>query len=114
MARKNKESRNESTQFAKFSERIDDFVNESSGKIIDAGSTAKDSVKKAMDAVMAQLDANGDGKVGIEDIIVLAIKSPSSTEVMNSTCGQRLMISPSSKLSAFSPFSRFSGCKYPI
>ena len=76
MARKNKESRNESTQFAKFSERIDDFVNESSGKIIDAGSTAKDSVKKAMDAVMAQLDANGDGKVGIEDIIVLAIKSP--------------------------------------
>ena len=76
MARKNKESRNESTQFAKFSERIDDFVNEASGKIIDAGSTAKDSVKKAMDAVMAQLDANGDGKVGIEDIIVLAIKTP--------------------------------------
>ncbi len=76
MARKNKENRNEKKQSAKISERIDVFVNEASGKIIDVGGAAKDSVKKAMDAVIDQLDANGDGQVGIEDVIVMAIKAP--------------------------------------
>jgi len=76
MSRKNKENRNENTQSSKFSDRIDDFVNDASGKIIDAGGVAKDSVKKAMDTVMSQLDVNGDGRIGIEDIIVLAIKTP--------------------------------------
>lgn len=76
MARKNKENRNENNKSATISERIDGFVNEASGKIIDVGGAAKDSIKKAKNVVIAQLDANGDGQVGIEDVIILAIKTP--------------------------------------
>ena len=76
MAQKNHDTGSEKKPSAKITEQFDGFINDASGKIIDAGVAAKDSVMKAMGAVMAQLDANGDGKVGIEDIIVLAIKTP--------------------------------------
>ncbi len=37
---------------------------------------AKDSLAVAKDATIAKLDADGDGQVGIEDVIVLALKTP--------------------------------------
>lgn len=37
---------------------------------------AKDSLVSAKDATIAKLDADGDGQVGIEDVIVLSLKSP--------------------------------------
>ena len=37
---------------------------------------AKDSLISAKDATIAKLDADGDGQVGIEDVIVLSLKSP--------------------------------------
>lgn len=76
MARKAKKTEGEQNPSVRFSERVDDFVNDASGKIIDAGGAAKDAAKNAMSAVVAKLDANGDGQVGIEDIIVLAVKTP--------------------------------------
>ncbi len=66
---------NSQTRSEKFSERFDDFINEASHKTIDAALSAKDKVKNARDKVVSQLDANGDGQVGIDDVIVLAIKT---------------------------------------
>ena len=37
---------------------------------------AKESLTAAKDAAVAKLDADGDGQVGIEDVIVLSLKSP--------------------------------------
>lgn len=37
---------------------------------------AKDSLSVVKDATVAKLDADGDGQVGIEDVIVLSLKSP--------------------------------------
>ena len=37
---------------------------------------AKDSLVSAKDATIAKLDADGDGQVSIEDVIVLSLKSP--------------------------------------
>lgn len=74
--KKKRDPENGEKQSGRFSERLDDYINFASSRIIDAGGHAKDSVKKAMDAVKAQLDANGDGQVNIDDIIVLAIKAP--------------------------------------
>lgn len=37
---------------------------------------AKESLTAAKDVAVAKLDANGDGQVGIEDVIVLSLKSP--------------------------------------
>lgn len=76
MARRAKKLEDEKNQSVKFSERVDDFINDASGKIIDVGGAAKDAAKNAMNTVVAQLDANGDGRVGIEDVIVLAVKTP--------------------------------------
>lgn len=76
MARRAKKPEDEKNQSVKFSERVDGFVNDVSGKIIDAGGAAKDAAKNAKAAVVAKLDTNGDGQVGIEDVIVLAVKTP--------------------------------------
>ena len=63
-------------QETKGAERFDDFINATAGKVIDAADHAKDGVGDAMKKVVSQLDVNGDGQVGIDDIIILAIKTP--------------------------------------
>ena len=60
----------------KFSEHIDDIANSVAGKAINIYDLVKQGAGKVSDAAMSNLDANGDGQVGIDDIIVLAIKTP--------------------------------------
>lgn len=60
----------------KAAEKAGELFSSASGVVTDAAATAKVGAKKAMDAVKEQLDANGDGELGIEDIIILAIKTP--------------------------------------
>ena len=44
--------------------------------IKDTASKAKTSLYNTKDAVVAKLDADGDGQVGIEDVIILSFKTP--------------------------------------
>lgn len=53
----------------KIFEKAGNAVNKVTSKIIDDAGTAKE-------AIVEKLDQNGDGKLGIEDVIVLAIKTP--------------------------------------
>ena len=74
--KKNKKPKEAAAVAAKITERIDVLVNGASGKLIDVADFAKRNTRNAMNAVVNQLDQNGDGQVGIDDIIVLAIKLP--------------------------------------
>ena len=53
----------------KIFEKAGDTVNKVTSKIIDGAGTAKE-------AIVEKLDQNGDGELGIEDVIVIAIKTP--------------------------------------
>ena len=74
--RSNNGSDNERNSASKANERFDDFVNGVSGKVLDILGGASIAVKGAMELVIKKLDANSDGEVSIDDIIVLAIKTP--------------------------------------
>ena len=67
--RNEKESKN-------FSEQFDDIANAVAGKAINAFDLMRQGAGKVSDAVISKLDVNGDGQVGIDDVIVLAIKAP--------------------------------------
>lgn len=54
-------------------ENMKDFVNK---KLDSAQTTVKDAGSKARETLMDQLDINHDGKIDIEDIIILGIKTP--------------------------------------
>lgn len=64
----------------KFIERVTDRVEQTAGyvagKVIDTAESAKNAAAKAKEEMIQQLDFNGDGQVGIDDIIMLAIKTP--------------------------------------
>ncbi len=53
-----------------------DSAKETAKKAKESFGRAKDSLVVAKDATIAKLDADGDGQVGIEDVIVLSLKSP--------------------------------------
>ena len=79
MPRAKREKAPNSTQKAEsktFSEHIDNLANTVSGKAIDALALMRQGAGKISDSAMKILDVNGDGQVGIDDVIVLAIKSP--------------------------------------
>lgn len=52
-------------------------ITDATGKIAtNISDKTKDIVDKSKDTVMTSIDANGDGKVDIEDIIILGLKTP--------------------------------------
>lgn len=52
-------------------------ITDATGKIAtNISNKTKDIVDKSKDTVMTSIDANGDGKVDIEDIIILGLKTP--------------------------------------
>lgn len=86
----------------KFSNKIDDMsksINKVSGQVFEkakhATSTAvgktKEITVKSKDKVVTAIDANGDGKIDIEDIIILGLKTPGIGIDRNSFLKKELM-----------------------
>ncbi len=61
----------------KMSSKTAELASNAGDKTMELASKAKDGALKSKEAVMGTLDVNGDGKVDIEDIIVLGMKTPS-------------------------------------
>lgn len=55
---------------------VEDTANTAAGTATKIANQAKDSVGQAKNMISEKLDQNGDGQVGIEDIIILALKTP--------------------------------------
>ena len=65
-------------------EKTGNLVNNATSKIVDVAGTAKETIVK-------QLDQNGDGVVGIEDIIVSAIKVSRSPYYKSQFSAKRIL-----------------------
>ena len=58
------------------SEQVDEYAQSAAGKSKTPFMSLTQSAGKLSEAVASKLDVNGDGQVGIDDVIVLAIKTP--------------------------------------
>ncbi len=78
MAKKKKSNTHNDTRAdtARFSDRVEDRFASAAGRVLYTADQAKHTVKDGMKAMTNRLDINGDGQVGIDDIIVLAVKTP--------------------------------------
>ncbi len=72
----NQQSADKKKHSFKLGETLEGYYNSTAEKVINVASRAKTGAQNTMDSVTTQLDINGDGQVGIDDIIVIAIKSP--------------------------------------
>ncbi len=75
--RKKRNAHNDtSADTARFSARVEDRFANAAGRVLYTADQAKHTVKDGMKAVTNRLDVNGDGQIGIDDIIMLAVKTP--------------------------------------
>lgn len=60
----------------KISEKIGDLTNDVGKIVANVSDKTKDIIIKSKESVVTVMDVNGDGKVDIEDIIILGLKTP--------------------------------------